>query len=286
MLSLCLAAALAFTPEDAAFASQTAKAFVSDCTPRDAGTVQGGQAANWLLARASRAGADVRRDVFKAPTPAGLRRFANVYGDLAVAPTGSWVVVVSHFDTKPNTGCPGANDGASTSALLVALARILSRTDALRTNVMLVWTDGEECQRAYYTAGDGFQGSQRAAEFLKEKKRNVRAVLCLDMLGDRDLHIDVPANGTPELARLACAAAERIGEPGLVKPSENLVKDDHVAFLREGYRAIDLIDFEYGPDNAWWHTPEDTCDKLSEDSFLKTGRLVCEMLNMLQQEAT
>lgn len=133
----------------------------------------------------------------------------------------------------------------------------------------------------HYAAGDGLQGAQRAVEYIKAKKRPIQAVLCLDMLGDKDLKISIPENGDKTLMKIARHAARRIGEPDLVELSEDRVKDDHMPFLQAGYRAIDLIDFEYGPENSWWHTSEDTCDKLSEASLLKSGRLVTEMLNIL-----
>ena len=101
------------------------------------------------------------------------------------------------------------------------------------------------------------------------------------MLGDKDLEISIPANGSPTLAKIAAHAAKRAGYPGLVKPIDELVTDDHVPFLEKGYKAIDLIDFSYGPNNSYWHTPQDTMDKISEESLLKSGRLVAEMLNIL-----
>lgn len=282
MLSVLLAAALVFTPEDAAFARTTTCSFVASCTPRDAGTIRGSIAANWILDETSMMGVDIRRDVFTASTPKGDRRFTNLYVELMSNPTSRWVVLVSHYDTKPGVECPGANDGAVTTALLMSMANMLSNRKAtLDGNVMLVWTDAEECLGERYSAGDGFQGAERAVRRLKEKERSVQAVICLDMLGDRDLKISIPANGSPVLAKIAQHAARRIGEPDLVRLSDLQVKDDHVPFLEAGYPAIDLIDFDYGPENAWWHTREDTCDKLSEESILKSGRLVTELLNIL-----
>ena len=279
MTALLLAAALAFTEADAATTLQTTRAFVEECTPRDAGTIRSGIAANWLLDHASMTGADVRRDVFFAKTPDGERRFVNLYASFQHNSTSRWVVLVSHYDTKH--GCPGANDGAVTSALLVTLTKKLSEWKTPYGNTLLVWTDGEECQGGVYAENDGLQGSKRAVEYLKEKGLPVQAVLVLDMLGDRDLHISIPANGTTSLAKIACHAARRIGHEGLVTRSDLVVKDDHVPFLDAGYNAIDLIDFEYGPGNSWWHTEEDTCEKLSEASILKSGRLVCELLKIL-----
>ena len=280
MPGLVLAAALAFTPADAALAHRTACTLVSQHTPRDAGTMAGLRAAHWLLDRASMTGADVRRDIFTADTPKGPRRFVNLYSEFSADPFGGWIVIVSHFDTKPGSGCPGANDGASTSGLLVALADVLVNRKEPRGNVMLVWTDAEECLESY-SANDGLQGAKRAVAYIKSKGRDVTAVICLDMLGDSDLAITIPSNGSPALARIAEYAARSIGEEGLVSQSDVFVKDDHVPFLEAGMKAVDLIDFSYGPGNSWWHTPQDTRERISVQSLLKAGRLVCEMLNIL-----
>ncbi len=280
-IPLILAAALSFTPADAHLAFETAKTLVEEYTPRDAGTHRGRLASFRLLDAASAAGADVRRDTFTAATPKGEKSFTNLYGEFRPAdPDARWVVLVSHYDTKPGTSCPGANDGASTSGLLVGIANAFSGWTARKGNLMLVWTDGEECMERY-AENDGLWGSKRAAAYLAETGRKVQAVVCLDMLGDRDLSIRVPANGTMALAKIAVHAARRIGRPDLVRLTDDLVKDDHVAFLERGFKAIDLIDFSYGPDNAYWHTPQDSIENISEASLLTSGRLVVEMLNIL-----
>ena len=190
------------------------------------------------------------------------------------------MVLVSHYDTKPGVDCPGANDGASTSGLLVGIANAFLGWPGRHGNLMLVWTDGEECFSAY-GPGDGLWGSRRAAEHLASKERKVQGVICLDMLGDRDLAVSVPSNGSPALAKIAVHAASRIGKPGLVTAIDEAVKDDHVPFLEGGYSAIDLIDFSYGPGNSFWHTGKDTMENVSEESLLASGSLVAEMLNIL-----
>lgn len=277
------AAAIAFSRADAEFAHSFASNMVEQCTPRDAGTVRGKIAANWILDRVSAQGADIRRDCFTARTPKGMRDFTNLYCMFKAPTNTGWTVLVSHFDTKPGTNCPGANDGASTSGLLAAFAASLSRQAHLKGNLMLIWTDGEECMVSY-GQDDGFWGSRRAAAQMAARGMDVRAVICLDMLGDRDLKITIPANGDRTLAKIALHTARRAGLEGLVELSADTVKDDHVPFLDAGWRAIDLIDFDYGGKpglNDWWHTPHDTIDKTSVDSLEKSGRLVAELLNLL-----
>ena len=281
MNTLLLAAALAFTPADAHLAYETAKSLVDNCTPRDAGTIRGRIAANHILDTASSIGADVRRDVFRAMTPKGEKEFTNLYAEFRNGgPDARWVVVLSHFDTKPGSGSPGANDGASTSGLLVALASAVSSWTEPKGNLLLVWTDGEECMESY-GPDDGLWGAKRAVAYVESKSRPVQAVICLDMLGDRDLAISIPANGSPALTKIAGYAARRAGCPDLVKPMREFVKDDHVPFVDKGYKAIDLIDFSYGPDNSYWHTDKDVMANVSEESLLKSGRILVEMLNIL-----
>ncbi|MBO7684223.1 MAG: Zn-dependent exopeptidase M28 [Kiritimatiellae bacterium] len=281
VLAFLLSAGLAFTQADARMSYATARRLVEKCTPRDAGTIRGRIAANNILDAASAAGANVRRDAFTAKTPSGDKEFTNLYAEFrAGGDDAKWVVLVSHYDTKPGVNCPGANDGASTSGLLVGIANAVLNWKERRGNLLLVWTDGEECAVSY-GPDDGLWGSRRAAEYLSERNRKVQAVVCLDMLGDRDLSISIPSNGSPALTKIAVHAARQAGLPDLVRPIPDVVKDDHVPFMEKGYPAIDLIDFSYGPDNSFWHTENDTVENISEESLLKSGRVVAEMLNIL-----
>lgn len=283
--ALFLAVMLAFTAKDASSALSTATRFVKENTPRDAGTARGKIAAHWILDAMSSKGYDIRQDAFRAQTPKGERSFTNLVCEFRGDPDAPWTVLVSHYDTKPGTGCPGANDGASTTALLMTVADILGAAGRLPGNVMLIWTDAEECMNAFYSEGDGFQGSRHAVEALRRRRLNVRAVICADMLGDRDLAITIPANGSPALTRIALMAAEKAGLPaGTVVAGALHVKDDHVAFLDGGFKAVALIDFEYGSApglNDYWHTPADTPERISAESLEKSGRLLVGMLNIL-----
>ena len=281
VFAFLLSAGLVFTQADARRSYETARNLVEECTPRDAGTIRGRIAANHILDAASAVGANVRRDSFTAKTPSGDKEFTNLLAEFrAGGDDAKWVVLISHYDTKPGVNCPGANDGASTSGLLVGIANAFLNWNERRGNLMLVWTDGEECATAY-GPDDGLWGSRRAVEYLADKNRRVQAVICLDMLGDRDLSISIPANGSPALTKIAVHAARRAGLPDLVRPIEEIVKDDHVPFMEKGYPAIDLIDFSYGPNNSFWHTEKDTMENISEESLLKSGRIVAEMLNIL-----
>ena len=121
---------------------------------------------------------------------------------------------------------------------------------------------------------------------LRERGRSVRAAICLDMLGDRNLDIILPANSDPRLVRLALQAAQTTGFGRIRHCDDIVVKDDHSAFHDAGLPALDLIDFEFGSApglNDYWHTPQDTLDKISSASLLASGRLAAELVRLLQR---
>ncbi len=279
LVPLIFAAALTFTDAHAAKAYSCANTLVERHSPRNAGTVRSKIASNWILDTASSVGLDVRRDNFTVKMPQGRRPLTNLVAELKVSNDAPWIVLASHYDTKTGVDCPGANDGAATSGLLIAIGEMLGswRGKGLpKTNVMLVWTDGEECIAAY-GENDGLWGSRHAVDGLKRRGAKVDAMICLDMLGDEDLEISIPSNCDETLAAKVERAAAECGVA--VKRFDGRITDDHVPFLDAGFPAVDLIDFEY----PYWHTPEDTMEHVKEESLLKSGRLVAALLCDLMQ---
>ena len=277
-------APLTFTAAQASNALAHVMAFVTDCTPRDAGTPGAERAAAWLHARLTAQGIDATLDRFSDPTPRGPKPFVNV---LATIPGSSdeWIILLSHFDTMSGIGesFQGANDGGSYTGLLLELATLLQTAPHKKYNILCAFLDGEECMLGY-SDRDGFHGSKRLAKALKQQKKKIKAVLLMDMVGDRDLKITVPRNGTADLRVLALEAAEATGNRAKIGLFDGIIYDDHQAFLDLGFPAIDLIDFYYGSrsgENDYWHTTKDTLDKLSADSLLATGQIVIEMINRL-----
>ena len=277
-------APLTFTAERATNALASVAAFVTSCTPRDGGTPGSEQAAVWLQARLAKCGVPATLDRFTDATPLGPRPFANV---LATLPGDSeqCVVLLSHFDTKSGLEgrFEGANDGGSSTGLLLELASLLQSAAPRKYTVLCAFLDGEEC-RFGYSDRDGFHGSKHLAETLKQKRTKIKAVILMDMVGDRDLKITIPRNGAAALRVLALEAAEATGDREKIGLCDGEIYDDHQAFFERGYPAVDLIDFDYGSSpgaNDYWHTSKDTLDKLSAASLLSTGRIVLEMLNRL-----
>ena len=190
---------------------------------------------------------------------------------------GDFVVVGAHHDTKMLFNVPefaGANDGASGVGALLAMARACveyMQTRPLPCGIRFVFFDGEEALYEY-TETDGLVGSRAYVEMLRRNGdlKRCRGMILLDMIGDRDLHVELAGNSTPELAESVLKAAKDLGHADQFSAGTTPMIDDHYPFLQAGIPAVDLIDFSYGPDNRYWHTKEDTMDKISAES-LKTA---------------
>ena len=285
MTSCLLAATLLFAPADADIAYDTASELVKKHTPRDSGTLSSRRAADFIYDRLKASGAKAELDFFKADTPAGERYFVNVESAFVSNTNNEWIVFVSHFDTKKGVACPGANDGASTTGLLIALAGKLVKHNPEKINVLLLWTDGEECFNDY-AENDGLWGSRHAAKKLRDSGVKVRAVVCFDMLGDKDLKITIPENSHQGFRDGILKIAKRKNLADKIVAVDDMVIDDHVPFLEAGFKAVDLIDFDYGSRpglNDYWHTSKDTIDKISRESLLLAGEIATWLINGLDR---
>lgn len=257
--------------------------------PRPAGSDGAAKAASFLKARFEEYGLETTLDEFEEDTPLGPVVFRNVVARLPGS-GGETIVLGSHYDTKRGigTGFVGANDSGSSTGVLLELARAVREavpSGLLGADLVFVAFDGEECA-VRYGPRDGFHGSRRFVRRLKESGGVdlVRAMILMDMVGDRDLRVTIPANGTPWLRRLALDAAEDMGVRQQFGLFPGAIGDDHVAFLEAGIPAIDLIDFTFGSApgrNDYWHTEEDTLDKLSPESLETVGRVVLRMVDRL-----
>lgn len=263
--------------------------------PRIAGTPGARQAAGHLLVRMQAVGIQSSLDAFTDETPLGKTTFWNVMGIIPAAgpraDKAPWIFLGSHFDTKSGLGegFEGANDSASSSGLLLELARVLQAAGPLPVNIGIAFFDGEECRKSY-TANDGLHGSRHAARALCLNRRvdQIRAVIVLDMIGDKDLMVTIPRNSTSDLAARVFRAATEEKVRNQFELMAGSILDDHQPFLEADMPSVDLIDFQYGSApgrNDYWHTPQDTMDKLSAESLGTVGRVVIRVLNDLMKEA-
>jgi glutaminyl-peptide cyclotransferase len=198
-----------------------------------------------------------------------LRNFVASHADLR----GPLVILGAHYDTRPvadrdaarpDAPVPGANDGASGVAVLIELARVLP-SDGLACEIRLAFFDAEDSGRI--AGWDWVLGSRHMAATLEEEPQ---AVIIVDMVGDRDLRLPQEGNSNPALADAIWSAAQAAGLTAFVDEVGPSILDDHTPFLERGWPAVDIIDFTY----PYWHTTEDTLDKLSAESLEQVGRAI------------
>jgi Zn-dependent M28 family amino/carboxypeptidase len=192
------------------------------------------------------------------------------------------ILLGGHYDTKyfKDFRFVGANDGGSSTALLLELIRRLAAAPREYT-YWVVWFDGEEALVSW-TASDSLYGSRRLAAELARAGGLPRAMVLVDMIGDRDLGILRDTYSTPWLRDILWASAARLGHSRHFLGTEMAVEDDHAPFLRAGVPGALLIDFDYPP----WHTADDTLDKVSARSLAVVGDVVLDALPAIEHYLT
>ena len=235
-------------------------------------------------------GDNVDDDTFTADTPVGKFPVHNIVAKFPGTKDGI-IVVASHYDTNyplRDTSYVGANDGASSSALLLEIADQLRGKPNDGYSIWLVWDDAEEAMKPD-TEMPFMEDSLYGITHLAEKwqgdgtLKKVKAFLLADMIGDADLNIDRDNNSTPWLESVVYEAATRMGYQSHFFGRVNEVSDDHVPFMKRGVACADLIDFDYGYKNVFWHTPQDTVDKLSPKSLEIVGSVVLETIRIVDK---
>jgi len=296
-------------PLDAKVSGEKAIAHVAALVgfgPRPAGSEALERSRQYLEKELGALGWATKRQTFQEKTPHGVMEFTNLLARFGKDGAADWEKPVagllgSHYDTKRYENFPfvGANDGGSSTGLLVELARVLAERPGAASRIELVFFDGEEAFGTNITSKDGLYGSRHysAQWLLKPEPDRPRWGVLLDMVGDADLNIraavQIPRQSIRDLAeakekggyvvdiakveeslqflsRDLLDAADDLDLRDRVGVSADYIVDDHIPLnVVAGIPTIDLIDFDYPP----WHTPADTLDKLSAESLAVAGRV-------------
>jgi Zn-dependent M28 family amino/carboxypeptidase len=201
------------------------------------------------------------------------------------------IVLATHYETNywlRNINFVGANDGAATTGLLLAIADQL-REEVVRHkmlegySVWLVFDDGEESILPTWTDSDSLYGTRHlAAKWARDGTLGrIKAFMLADMIGDKDLDIQRESQSTDWLVDLVSRAAKRFGYDRYFFQTEEAVEDDHLPFVRRGVPSIDVIDLDYGPNNSYHHTVQDTMDKISARSLTIDGDVFLETIRLI-----
>lgn len=236
--------------------------------PRYPGSVGHDQVQDWIWEGLVEHGWRVERQEF---TYRGLE-LANLIGRRA-GQGERLVLLGAHYDTRPVADeeegadpgpVPGANDGASGVAVLMDLARALP-DERLSCDVWLVFFDAEDSGRL-----NGWEWIVGSSYFVAHMEREPEAVVIVDMVGDQDLQLHRERNSDPALTEEIWSVGQSLGYEAFMMSVKHSILDDHTPFLRRDLPAVDIIDFDY----PYWHTRQDTMDKLSPESLQAVGRTV------------
>jgi len=254
--------------------------------PRPPGSPELQRCREYIAAQMKSFGYEIEEDVFTADTPYGPIGMKNLIARKNNGKEGKGIIALaSHYDTKLMEGknFVGANDAGSSTGLLIELGRVLADADG-KYDYRFLFFDGEEAF-IEWSAFDSTYGSRHLARKWKEDgtASKIRALILLDMIGDKDLGIQYETNSTKALMDMVREAAKSEGLESILSQYRAAIEDDHIPFLGIGVPSVDIIDLDYGPAHSYWHTAEDTLDKISAESLEKTGRLVLALLSRLQK---
>jgi Zn-dependent M28 family amino/carboxypeptidase len=251
--------------------------------PRPAGSPAIGQARAYIEAQLKASGVAFTEQAWDDQTPAGPIHMVNV---IATIPGGSAtrVVVAGHYDTKRfrQFRFVGANDGGSSAAFVLELARVLKgRRNPL--TIELLFLDGEE-------AVDEWQGMDHtygSRHYVAEARRSgtltsLKAFILVDMIADRDLRIRRDLNSTRWLTDIVWEAAKRGDQTAVFVSESTEIEDDHLPFVQAGVPSVDIIDLEYPA----WHTAQDTLDAVSARSMQIVGDVLIASLPAIERRTT
>ncbi len=273
-----------------------------DLGPRPAGSKAIEKSRDYIEEQLRRSGWQVKRQAFTDDTPRGRIHFVNLLAEFPGQGNASSprFLLCSHYDTKMFDTIPfvGANDGGSSTGLLLELARVIGQHSNLARKIELVFFDGEEAYEQF-SEKDGLYGSRYFARQLqdagaKQPARDAthppaamqqlwadsvaggfRGGLLFDMVGDRSLGITLPSDSPAEMARDIFAVAEALKLRSYFTYLGRQLIDDHVPLNAIGIPTLDIIDFDY----PWWHTADDTIDKISAQSLQIVGSVALYYLS-------
>jgi Zn-dependent M28 family amino/carboxypeptidase len=232
----------------------------------------------------------LEEDTFTASTPIGSVPMRNFIVRFPGKKNGA-IVLATHYETNywlKDINFVGANDGGSTTGLLIAIAdQLRAQTAGGKKldgySVWLLFDDGEESILPQWTDSDSTYGTRHlAAKWGRDGTLGkIKAFILTDMIGDKDLEIQQESRDADWLVALVSQAAKKYSDERYFFKQKMEVEDDHLPFVRRGVPSIDIIDLNYGPNNSYHHTDKDTIDKLSAHSLTVDGDVILETIRLV-----
>jgi glutaminyl-peptide cyclotransferase len=247
--------------------------------PRPSGSAGNVKTRDYIKAQMAALGIKVVEQPFEGATPLGPVKMVNLIATIP-GKSADRIVLGSHFDTKlfRDLRFVGASDGASSTAALIELGRVIKARGQLPFSIELLFLDGEEAV-VEWQGNDNTYGSRYYVEAARKSGalKTLRAFILLDMIGDRNLTIRRESNSTRWLTDIVWGTAKKLGHRAFMD-EETAVEDDHLPFVKAGVPSLDIIDLDY----PQWHTAEDTLDAVGARSLQVVGETVVAALPQIE----
>ncbi|HXN96365.1 MAG TPA: M28 family peptidase [Candidatus Acidoferrales bacterium] len=224
-------------------------------------------------------GCNVETDSFGADTPVGRLPMKNILVKIPGEKPGV-ILLGTHYDTLLMDNFVGADDAGSSTAVMLELARLLCPQEG-KYAVWIAFFDGEEAMKHWSDTDSRYGSRQMAARFSSGGDiKKIKAFLLADIVGGREAQFLRESSSTPALIDLVWNTAAKLGYSGLFLNNATAAQDDHDSFLKRGVPSVDVIgDFV---NNGYWHTPQDSLDKISAKTLAITGHVFLETVKQLQ----
>jgi glutaminyl-peptide cyclotransferase len=245
------------------------------------------QTQQYILSQLVGFGCTVDEDSFNAQTPLGNMAMKNIVAKTSGIGEGI-ILLLTHYDTLRLDNFVGAEDGGSSSGLMLEMARELCSAKPRANAVWIAFLDGEEAQvvengKAQWSDTDSVYGSRELAARMAVSGdlKRVKAVILADMIGQYNLQILRDTESTPALTDLVWNKAAQLGYGNMFVQQKTAVEDDHGPFMKRGVPSVDIIDLN---GYQYWHTAEDTLDKVSAKSLAIVGQVILASVDELQKK--
>jgi len=247
--------------------------------PRPAGSPAIEQTRTYIKDQLAKIGLKAAEQAWDDETPLGKVHMVNLIVTIPGA-SKDRLAITGHYDTKlfREFRFVGASDGGSSAAFLIELARVLkARRNRLTMDV--VFLDGEEAV-IEWRGKDNTYGSRHYVEVARRdgSLKTLKAMVLVDMIGDRNLDMRQDSNSTPWLADIIWSQAAKMKLDQAFLPAMTTIEDDHLPFLAAGIPSVDIIDLDYDA----WHTQRDTLDAVSARSLQVVGDVLLASLPQIE----
>jgi glutaminyl-peptide cyclotransferase len=241
------------------------------------------QVQNYIYSELHDDGCKIEEDDFHAQTPIGTIPMKNIIAK--VPGTGKGIILLmTHYDTvRTVPDFVGAEDGGSSTGLMLEMARHLCGQKP-RLAIWMAFLDGEEATVDWNTNDDHTYGSRELAAKMEldGNLKDVKAVILADMIGQKGLTMKRESSSTPWLVDLIWSTAAKLGYGNIFVSQSTGASDDHDPFLAKKVPAVDLIDLDDYIAEGYWHTPQDTMDKISAKNLAIVGHVMLASVDVLE----